>query len=321
MHSVSIAFPIFGEGFIINPPRYISIFGFNLYLYGILIAIGFLIALLYLQKRRDAFGLSSSTVSDMVIIAIPSGIIGARLYYIIFNPANFFGEAGSFANIINLRQGGLAIYGGVLGAAVAYFIYSRVKKIPMPKLADAGAFGIFFGLMIGRWGNFINREAFGVETTLPWRMGLITETAAIYVHPTFLYESLWNLLGLILLHCFSKARKAKYYGQLFLLFVTWYGFGRFWIEGLRTDSLFLGGSDIRVSQLLAGASFVIAVAALIWNRARGLETIVYASEETETPAEAPVKGNPVPDEPIKETFNQDETASDETEQTEPDNED
>ena len=281
-----ISFPIFGEGFIINPPRSVSIFGFNIFLYGILMAFGFLLGMLYLLKRRDAFGLTSDNIFDMVLLAVPSGVIGSRLYFVIFNASDYFGESGRWQDIFNLRLGGLAIYGGVIGAGLAFFIYSRIKKVSLARLADAGSFGLFIGQIIGRFGNFVNREAFGTETTVPWRMGLsgyvprqlsamfgspVTyEHATVYVHPTFLYEALWNTVGFVFLHIFSKKRKVKYDGQLFLIYVAWYGFGRYMIEGLRTDSIFLLNTNIRVSQLLAALSFAAAAAILIRNRVRGV---------------------------------------------------
>jgi phosphatidylglycerol:prolipoprotein diacylglycerol transferase len=268
LESIAISFPLLGERFVTNPPRFITIFGFNIYLYGILIAVGFLLGMLYLQKRRATFGFDSSTVFDMVILAIPSGVIGSRLYYVLFNASEFFGEGHRWQDIFNFRLGGLAIYGGVIGAGIAFFIYSRVKKIPFLRLADAGAFGLFIGQIIGRWGNFLNREAYGVITTVPWRMGLSVGDTTIYVHPTFLYEALWNTLGLVFLHIFSKKRKAKYDGQLFFIYVAWYGFGRAVIEGFRADSIFFMNTDIRVSQFLAALSFLIAAAALIWNHVR-----------------------------------------------------
>ena len=268
LESIVISFPLLGEGFVINPPRFITVFGFNIYLYGILIAVGFLLGMLYLQKRRAIFGFDNGTVLDMVILAIPSGVIGSRLYYVLFNASEFFGEGHRWQDIFNFRLGGLAIYGGVIGAGIAFLIYSRVKKIPFLRLADAGSFGLFIGQVIGRWGNFLNREAYGAITTVPWRMGLSVGDTTIYVHPTFLYEALWNTLGFIFLHIFSKKRKVKYDGQLFFIYVAWYGFGRAIIEGLRLDSIFFMNTNIRVSQLLAALSFLFAVAALLWNRVR-----------------------------------------------------
>ena len=261
-----ISFPMFGDSFVIDPPTHFSLFGFNIYYYAVIIASGFILAVLYILKRRSEFGLSQDNVLDMFIIAVPSGIVGARLYYVLFNTEGFFG-AGNWLNIFKIRQGGLAIYGGVIAAVIAIIIYSRKKKIPTGVFFDVGALGLLIGQAIGRWGNFFNREAFGYQTDLPWKMGLITDTGTYYVHPTFLYESVWNLIGLLWIHRFSKKHR-KYDGELFLLYVAWYGFGRFIIEGLRTDSLYLFQTDIRISQLTAALSFGAAVYLLVRNRLR-----------------------------------------------------
>ncbi len=264
---IQITFPMFGDNFVLNPPTHFTIFGFNIYFYAVIIASGFLLAVLYILKRRDAYGLTQDNILDMFIIAVPSGIVGARLYYVLFNPEGFFG-AGNWLNIFKIRQGGLAIYGGVIAAVIAIYIYSRKKKIPFGVFLDVGALGLLIGQMIGRWGNFFNREAFGYATDLPWKMGLVTDAGTAYVHPTFLYESLWNLIGLIWIHIFSKKRR-QYDGQVFLLYLAWYGFGRFLIEGLRTDSLYVFNSDIRISQLVAAVSFGAAVYLLIRFKLRG----------------------------------------------------
>ena len=261
-----ITFPIFGDGFVLDPPTHFTILGFNIYFYAVIIASGFILAVLYILKRRSEFGLTQDNVLDMFILVVPSGIVGARLYYVLFNPEGFFG-AGNWLNIFNIRQGGLAIYGGVIAAVIAIFIYSRKKKIPTGVFFDVGALGLLIGQTLGRWGNFFNREAFGYPTDLPWKMGLITEANTYYVHPTFLYESLWNLIGFLWIHRFSKKHR-KYDGEIFLLYLAWYGFGRFIIEGLRTDSLYLLQTDIRISQLIAALSFGIALYFLVRNRMR-----------------------------------------------------
>ncbi len=220
-----------------------------------------------LRKTRGYFGLTQDKILDMFILVVPSGIVGARLYYVLFHPDGFFG-AGNWLNIFKIRQGGLAIYGGIIAAVIAIFIYSRRKKIPAAVFFDVGALGLLIGQAIGRWGNFFNREAYGYETELPWKMGLISGSNTVYVHPTFLYESLWNNIGFIWIHRFSKKNR-KYDGQVFLLYVAWYGLGRFIIEGLRSDSLYLFGSDIRISQLVAALSFGVAVYLLFRIRHRG----------------------------------------------------
>ena len=266
MESATISFPLFGEGFSFDIPRYIPIFGYNIYLYGLFITAGFILAALYLLKRSESLELTKDNILDLVIMAVPFGLIGARIYFIVFNASHYFGP-GKWQNILMVREGGLAVYGGIIASGIAFWIYSRIKKIPVGKLLDSAGFGLFIGQAVGRWGNFVNREAYGVETTLPWRMGFTTGTQqTIYVHPAFLYESLWNILGLILLHIFSKKRGRDYYGQYFLLYVAWYGLGRFMIEGLRTDSLYISGTDIRVSQLLAALSFSVSVVILLRRR-------------------------------------------------------
>ena len=277
MNSVWISFPIFGEGFVFNPPSYISLFGFNLYLYSLFITLGFLLAGLYLYKRRDVLGLTQDNVLDLIIMAVPCGIVGARIYFAIFNFSDFFGP-GNWLNIFRVREGGLAVYGGVIGGAIAFYIYSRIKKIPVGKLFDAAGFGLFIGQAVGRWGNFFNREAFGTVTDLPWKMGLEGHTSVFYVHPTFLYESLWNAAGLVFMHVFSKKNKTKYHGQFFLLYVAWYGLGRYMIESIRTDSLFVSGTDIRISQLLAALSFSVAVVLLLRNHLRGKNNMDNSGE-------------------------------------------
>jgi phosphatidylglycerol:prolipoprotein diacylglycerol transferase len=268
LDSAAISFPIFGEDFIFNPPSYISVFGFSIYLYGLFITAGFILAGLYLLKRRRVLELTRDNVLDLLIIAVPCGLLGARIFYILFNASDYFGP-GKWHNMLMVREGGLAVYGGVIGGAIAFFVYSRIKKIPVGKLWDAAGFGLFIGQAVGRWGNFFNREAYGTVTDLPWRMGLAVGSRTIYVHPAFLYEMLWNAAGLVLMHIFSGKYKRRYYGQYFLFYVAWYGFGRFLIEGIRIDSLFIQGTDIRISQLLAALSFSTAVVILLRNHIRG----------------------------------------------------
>jgi phosphatidylglycerol:prolipoprotein diacylglycerol transferase len=289
VQDTKISFPILGENFVIDPPTYFTVFGVPVYFYAVIIALGFLLAVLYILKRRNMFGLTQDNILDMFIICVPAGIIGARLYYVIFNPADYIG-AGKWLNIFNVRQGGLAIYGGVIAAVIAVYLYSRKKKIPTAVFFDVGALGLLIGQAVGRWGNFINREAYGGETDIPWKMGLTSGDTTVYVHPTFLYESLWNAVGFVLIHIFSKRRR-KYDGQLFLLYLAWYGFGRFWIEGLRTDSLYLFGSSIRVSQLVAVVTMGAAVYLLLRLKLRKKQTSgglfvnrISASENTENVA-------------------------------------
>lgn len=256
-------FPIFGDKFVLNPPTYFMLLGRPVYFYAVIISFGFILACIYILRRRNEFGLTQDNVLDLFIIAVPSGIVGARLYYVLFNSSLYFGP-GKWANIIKVWEGGLGFYGGAIAAALGVYVYCRIKKIPLGVFFDVGALGLLIGQSIGRWGNFINREAYGSETELPWKMGLTTQDGTIFVHPTFLYESLWNALGFLLIHNFSKKHK-KYDGQIFLLYLAWYGFGRFIIEGLRSDSLYIGQTDIRVSQLVAALTFGISVYFLLRN--------------------------------------------------------
>ena len=251
-----------------NPPRGLELFGseskpgFTIYFYGIIIAIGFVLAGLYVLRRRDSYKLTQDNVIDIFLCAMIGGLVGARLYYVIFNFERYFGP-GKWIEILKVRDGGLAIYGGIILGCITAVMYGRRKKLNLALILDAAGNAIPLGQAIGRWGNFINREAFGSETNLPWKMGLTDAYGTtIFVHPTFLYESLWNLAGFVLLHVFSKRFK-RFNGQIFLLYILWYGLGRVWIEGLRTDSLTLGGTGIRVSQVLAAACIVAAVLLLV----------------------------------------------------------
>jgi phosphatidylglycerol:prolipoprotein diacylglycerol transferase len=255
-----ISFPMFGENFSLNPPNHFDIFGFSIYWYGVIIASGFLLAVCYCIKRSGEFGLTADNVLDMLIIATPLAIIGARLYYVVFN---FSLYSDDLMGIFRIRDGGLAIYGGIIAAVIGLFIASRRSRFSPYAMLDLGAFGLLIGQSVGRWGNFINREAYGAETEIFCRMGLTDPVSGVtsYVHPTFLYESLWNLLGFTLLHIFSRKFERRFDGQLFLMYAAWYGFGRMFIEGLRTDSLYLF-ANIRVSQLLAAVSCAAALIAL-----------------------------------------------------------
>jgi len=258
-------------------PRYFTIFGFNIYYYGLFITAGYTLAGLYIIKRRELFGLTKDNILDLILIAIPCGLVGARIYYMLFNFNDFF-AAGQWGNIIRFRDGGLAVYGGIIASGLVFILYSRFKKIQLGSLLDAAGFGLFIGQAVGRWGNFINREAYGVDTDLPWKMGLTTARGTEYVHPVFLYESLWNIAGLLVIHIFSKKSKTKYPGQYFLFYVAWYGLGRFMFEGLRTDSLMIWGTQLRASQWLAGLSFLVAIGILLFFhfKKREIEVIKVA---------------------------------------------
>lgn len=256
-----ISFP--GLGLSLNPSRVaFSIGGRNFYWYGVIIAVGFLLAVVYAARRCKQFGITQDQLIDMLICAVPSAIICARAYYCIFQWELYRSEP---VRILYIWEGGLAIYGGIIGAVLAVLIYTKVKKIKTAAMLDIGGLGLLIGQSIGRWGNFINREAFGSVTDNFLKMGL-TDVSGIttYVHPTFLYESLWNALGLLVLHFFSKKR--KYDGQVFVAYLGWYGLGRMFIEGLRTDSLYFFGTNLRISQLVAGICVVFAVVFLFYNK-------------------------------------------------------
>ncbi len=263
-----ITFPMFGESFSFNPSSSFHLWsgGPEIYWYGVIIAFGFVLAYLYVDYYRKFVGLSSNDYLDFLLWAVPAGIIGARIYYVIFN---FSIYRDNLLDIFNTRAGGLAIYGGVIGAAIAIILVARHKKIPACAILDAAAPGLLIGQTIGRWGNFINREVFGFETDIFCRMGLTNSAGkTIYVHPTFLYESVWNLAGFLLIHFLTKKGKRKYDGQVFAIYLAWYGLGRMFIEGIRTDTLFLFNTGIKVSQLLAGLTLALAGAYLIYRAAK-----------------------------------------------------
>ena len=261
----TISFPGLGlEG--INPPRTLpfSIFGKEIYFYGLVIALGFLLAILYVRFRVKQFGTNFDLVTDAILFAVPMAIICARIYYVAFRWEAYRSNPIS---ALYIWEGGLAIYGGVIGAILGLLLFSKVKKQKITPYLDIMALGLLIGQLIGRWGNFFNRECYGEEILNGFflRMGIEGADGVVrYWHPTFLYESLWNLVGFIVLHFLSKKR--KYDGQTFLQYAAWYGLGRFWIEGLRTDSLYIGGTDLRASQVLAGVSFLAAVIAMLYIR-------------------------------------------------------
>lgn len=289
MREAVISFPMFGENFQLNPPSSLSIGGFHIYFYGVIIALGLLLAILYASKTSRRFGMEMDTVYDYLIWAVITAVIGARLYYC----ATYTDAAGVHTylrdpvSFLYIRDGGLAIYGGVIGAILALFVRSRMRRESVWPPLDVMSLGLLIGQSVGRWGNFFNREAFGYETGVFCRMGLTLNGVTVYVHPTFLYESLWNALGLLLLHLHSKKHR-RYQGQYFLLYLIWYGFGRMFIEGLRSDSLWLVPGVIRISQLLAAVTFALALALYLVNARRlaaGKPPLVGALD-AEAPAEA-----------------------------------
>lgn len=260
---------------------HITIFGFEIAYYGIIIGIGILVGILIAALEAKRTKQDPEDYYDMAIYAVIFAIIGARIYYVIFSWDMY---KDHLLSIFNIRQGGLAIYGGVIAAVITVFVFAHVKRLSAPLLLDTAVPGLVAGQMIGRWGNFFNREAFGEYTDWLLAMRLpvdavrgsditelmrehmetVEEVSYIQVHPTFLYESLWCLLILILLIVYRRYK--RFNGEIFLVYLAGYGFGRFWIERLRTDQLLLSGTGFPVSQLLAGALVVASTLLIVYKR-------------------------------------------------------
>ena len=277
----TIAFPgMLDTVFTLNRTAF-SLFGLDVKWYGVIICAGVLLAMAYALTKAPAHGITADQMTDVLLIAIPAGIVGARIYYVI-NRWDYYSQHPQ--DIVKTWEGGLAIYGGIILGFVAALIVCRVKKISFLAVADVAAIGFLIGQSIGRWGNFVNAEAFGGPTSLPWGMSI---NGGAPVHPAYLYESLWNLVGLVALHFYSKNRRFK--GEILLLYVGWYGLGRAWIEGLRTDSLYLGSTDIRISQLLAILCAVTCAGMMIYfgitKKYPPLEAAIPAETPSDTPEE------------------------------------
>lgn len=286
--TTEIYFPELGWRFHIDPTAF-TVGGLAIQWYGILITTGLLLALLYCFPKMKRFGLDADRAVDAVIGGVLGGIIGARLYYVLFNFSEFkkdsFGE--TLKSAANIRSGGLAIYGGIIGALLVGLLMCKIRKVRKLPMLDITVLGFLIGQGVGRWGNFVNQEAFGTNTSSFFGMTggeiqntIIRETqegGSMYahdqatmmwekaVHPCFLYESLWCILGFIILSWYSKHR--KYDGQIFLMYLSWYGIERAFVEGLRTDSLYIGDSNLRISQLL---SIVLVVVSVI------LQIVIYS---------------------------------------------
>lgn len=298
----SIAFPSLGIE--IDPPMGFSVGAFTVMFYGIVIAVGLLLAVIYGLKRSKQFGLKEDDILDGVLGIVPFAIICARAYYCAFSWQEF---ADDPVSVLYIWQGGIAIYGGVIGAAIGVVVFCLIKKIKLGAVLDLVALGFLIGQSVGRWGNFFNREAFGAETESFLRMGLmLTESREVtsqvhYYHPTFLYESLWNVAGFVILHFLSKKR--QYDGQIALGYVAWYGLGRTFIEGLRTDSLYIG--TFRVSQLLAAISCFAAATALVIlafrkHPAEKLYVNVVAAQEALAAEQEEAEEEPAEEAPVEE---------------------
>ena len=286
----TVSFPGLGLELELNRVA-VVLFGRSIYWYGIIIGLGFLLAVLWCSRQAPRYGIKQDDLFDLLIAAVPLCIIGCRAYYVIFNLDEYRSADGglSWSRILRISDGGIAIYGGVITAALVLLVFCRWRKLDFLTFADLGVQGLLIGQLVGRWGNFMNVEAYGGLTALPWRMcstsiaqelwwnGIIeSETAyqaildgTIGVHPTFLYESLWNLVGLGLI-CLVAKKAHRFDGQLFCSYLFWYGLGRFWIEGLRADSLYffglsLFGVPVRTSQMVALLSAVAGGAVLVWQ--------------------------------------------------------
>ena len=256
-----VQFPNLGISVEINPVA-LQFGDFKIYWYGILIGIGFLLAILYGFSSCKKMNINKDHLFDAIIAGLIGGIIGARLYYVIFYPGDKYLQ--NPMEVFNIKEGGLGIYGGIIGGLLCGALVAKWRKMRVFAVLDVASLGYLIGQCIGRWGNFVNQEAFGCATDLPWGMysDRTAEEVVGNVHPCFLYESLLCLLGFILLHFFTRHLR-RYDGQTFLLYIVWYGVTRFFIEGLRTDSLLLPGIDLRVSQVLAAVSALVAIALLI----------------------------------------------------------
>lgn len=269
--AMSIRFPNLGIDFG-YVAKSIHIFGFEITIYGILIAVGMLLGIAFVGLQAKRKNLDQDTYLDVMIISLIAGVVGARLFYVIFSWELY---VGNFLEIFNTRNGGLAFYGGLLGGVAASSLFCRIKKIPWAPMADYGAFGLLIGQMIGRWGDFFNRESFGEytekifamqlplssvhpgEVTSAMRENLIAMDGISYiqVHPTFLYESFWCLL--LLVYLLVKRRKKRFDGEIFMRYLAGYGFGRFFIELLRTDKLYIPGTKVGISMVISGFLFIL----------------------------------------------------------------
>ena len=263
MEKYHVQFPGFGWEFDISNVAF-RLGNYPVYWYGLIIATGLLLALVYAWRSAPRYNVNVSKLFNCVFVGLITGIIGARLYYCAFLWDEYISDPVS---ILYIHEGGLAIYGGIIGALAGGLAVAKIQKMKCMPILDIAMVGFLLGQGIGRWGNFMNQEAFGTQTDLPWRMmseNTIIDGQVVAVHPCFLYESIWCLLGFGLLHFYGKYRQ-RYAGQIFYMYLVWYGFERTIVEGLRTDSLYVGNTGIRVSQILSAVLFVFGVVMLIIN--------------------------------------------------------
>lgn len=317
-----VSFPGLGLEMEINRVAF-TVFGVPIYWYGVCIALGLLLGMLYAFRYAKSYGIDADRMVDVIFASTIAAIIGGRAYYVATAPF----EYQSIWEMIDIRLGGIAIYGGIIAAFAMGALMCRVRKVPMLPMFDLAAQGFLIGQCLGRWGNFFNQEAFGGNTTLPW--GMISESTQQYlqavqetlaaqgmtvdpsmpVHPTFLYESIWCGLGFLLLWRYSKHR--RFHGEMTLLYIMWYGFERFFVEGLRTDSLMVG--NVRISQAVAALS--VAAALVLWvilrRKYRGVPLVIPALPDEENASEPTQIDEP--DESTKEAVQKEKPQDDESE--------
>ena len=317
-----VSFPGLGLEMEINRVAF-TVFGVPIYWYGVCIALGLLLGMLYAFRYAKSYGIDADRMVDVIFASTIAAIIGGRAYYVATAPF----EYQSIWEMIDIRLGGIAIYGGIIAAFAMGALMCRVRKVPMLPMFDLAAQGFLIGQCLGRWGNFVKQEAFGGNTTLPW--GMISESTQQYlqavqetlaaqgmtvdpsmpVHPTFLYESIWCGLGFLLLWRYSKHR--RFHGEMTLLYIMWYGFERFFVEGLRTDSLMVG--NVRISQAVAALS--VAAALVLWvilrRKYRGVPLVIPALPGEENASEPTHIDEP--DESTKEAVQKEKRQDDERE--------
>ncbi|MEG1849054.1 MAG: prolipoprotein diacylglyceryl transferase [Oscillospiraceae bacterium] len=310
---LGLEFSIAREALVIGP--------FTIYWYGILVVGGIALGMLYALRRSREFGIHPDRMMDIALYSVVAGLVGARLYYVAFS-WDYYSRHPE--EIIRIWEGGIALYGGVIGAFLMAWLLCRRWKTPFLNGADCAVGGLILGQAIGRWGNFVNIEAFGGNTTLPW--GMTGPTIVAYleahkealgaigmaidptmpVHPTFFYESIWNLIGFLLIVCYTKRR--RFNGELSLFYCGWYGLGRVWIEGLRTDSLMWG--SLRISQVLAGVGVAASLAVWLWLTAKAKAGTLSAPMLLEDPATLAAQADAMMTKPKPEPSDGSDTGSD-----------
>lgn len=307
-----VSFPGLGIGPITVDRTAVTVGGFSIYWYGVIIAVGFILAVIFAFSSLKRYKIKQEPFIDCVLAGLIAGVVGARLFYVIFSWDSY---KDNLMEIFNIHNGGLAIYGGIIGGLGAACITAKIVKVNIPAMLDIGGIGFLIGQGIGRWGNFVNQEAFGTPTDLPW--GMVSEnTGNIPVHPCFLYESLWCLLGVLVLYIVSRKWR-KFDGQIFLMYIIWYGLERMIVEGLRTDSLMTPFLGLRVSQIISGALVIIGTVLLIINLKKAASKPRHAAEKAQETAEDEEKDKaPEKAETAEKETAEDKAEAEKTEETE-----